>query len=74
MEDWARISKAMEDIGEWFDWNRHRVVTALTLAAELELPEADVQAAFAELVLAGMIEQHTLGGYHRALRRTAILA
>ena len=74
MEDWARISKAREDIGEWFDWNRHRVATAPDLAAELELPEADVQGAFSELVLAGMIEQHALGGYHRAVRQTAILA
>jgi hypothetical protein len=70
MKDWARISFACEDIAEWFDWNRHRVVTSPELAAELDLSEADVQTVFSELVLAGKIEQHALG-YHRAVRRTA---
>jgi len=71
MEDWARISFAYDDITEWFDWNRHRVVTPPELAAELDLPEADVQTVFSELAVAGRIERHA-SGYHRAVRRTAI--
>jgi hypothetical protein len=73
MEDWTRITSAWEDIVEWFDWNRHRVVMPPELAAELDLPEADVQTVFSELVLAGKIDQHA-SGYHRAVRQTAIQA
>jgi hypothetical protein len=71
MEDRTRIAFARDDIVEWFDWNRHRVVTSRELADELDLPEADVQTVFAKLVLDGKIDQH-VSGYHRAVRLAAI--
>jgi hypothetical protein len=71
MEYWARISKAREDVAEWFDWNRHRVVTPLELGTELEMLAADMEVVLSQLLLSGEIDQHRLG-YHRAVRRTAI--
>ena len=71
MEDWARISMARGDIAEWFDWNRHRVVTPLELATELDMLAADIEVVLSQLLLSGEIDQHALG-YHSAVRRTAI--
>ena len=71
MEDWARISMAREDVAEWFDWNRHRVVTPLDLATELEMLAEDMEVVFSQLLLSGEIDQHA-SGYHRAVGRTAI--
>jgi len=71
MEDFERISMAREDMVEWFDWHRHRVVTASELASELELMEADVELVLSEMVLFGKVEQHALG-YHRVGGGTAL--
>ena len=71
MEECARISMAREDVAEWFDWNRHRVVTPLDLATELEMLAADMEVVLSQLLLSGEIDQHSLG-YHRAGRRTAM--
>jgi len=71
MEDRAWISMAREDVAEWFDWNRHRVVTPLELATELEMLAEDMEVVLSQLLLSGEIDQHPLG-YHRAGRRTAI--
>jgi hypothetical protein len=70
MNDWEQISMAREDVVEWFDWNRHRIVTPLELAGELEMLAVDMEVVLSQLLLSGEIEQHA-SGYHRAVHHAA---
>ena len=70
MDDHDRVETAKDEIAGWFDWNRHRMATAMELASELELAQTDVAQALSELAAVGELSRAG-NGFHLAPGRTA---